>query len=170
MLLPLDSADRIVVSACLLGERCRYDGAVKPSLATQRLVEACEQAGVTVVSVCPEILGGLPFPRPGAGLHGGDGHMVLAGQARVLTVDARVDCTKAFCEGARQAFRLAGAPRLAILKARSPSCGFGRTLIDGSVQAGDGVLAAMLRQAEVPCLTDEDVSASRSEIGIRRDS
>lgn len=133
----------VIVSACLLGVRCRYDGGsnLRPEVAgamrTRRLIP-----------VCPEILGGLPIPRCPAEIAGGDGAGVLEGRARVVTRDGQ-DLTGAFLRGADEVLhlaRLAGAAE-AWLKARSPSCGV-RCIHDGTfsggMRAGPGVTAALL--------------------------
>ena len=145
----------ILISACLIGNRCRYDGEGfdrYPELA--RLVEAGK-----AVPVCPEQLGGLPTPRPPAEIQGGDGQDVLEGQARITRQDGH-DVTEAFLAGARETLEIArrcGATS-AILKARSPSCG-GKQVYDGSfsgaLKPGKGLTAAML-EAEGLALYDED--------------
>ena len=147
---------RIVVSACLLGRACRYDGASKPKPdALTRFGEGVEWA-----PVCPEELGGLGTPRPGADLRGGDGAAVWRGEAQVLREADNVDVTAEFRAGAERAWALAGSPDAALLKARSPSCGVGQTHIDGQVQRGDGVFAALLRAKGVPLIDDEAVLIS----------
>lgn len=145
---------RTLVSACLLGRACRYDGASKPSPAVARWLQA---RGGEVVAVCPEELGGLPTPRPAAWLSGGDGAAVLAGAARVVRGQDGADLTEAFRSGARRALAAAPDASAAVLKARSPSCGGGQTWIDGRVCEGDGVFAALLRGRGVDVRTDEDL-------------
>ncbi len=139
-------AKKLIVSACLAGIPCRYDGKAQRNEAVAALVEA----GLAV-PVCPECLGGLPTPRVPAELVGGSGEDVLDGKARVIASDGetRLDVTDAFIKGANaalEAAREAGADE-AILKANSPSCGFG-TIYDGSFSgakaAGSGVAAALL--------------------------
>lgn len=152
----------ILISACLIGNHCRYDGGGfdrYPDLA--RLVEEGK-----AVPVCPEQLGGLPTPRPPAELQGGDGKDVLAGKARITREDGQ-DVTEAFLAGARETVEIArryGATS-AILKARSPSCG-GKQVYDGSfsgaLKPGQGLTAAML-EAEGLALYDEDDRAPFSE-------
>ena len=107
----------ILVSACLLGCACRYDGASKPHPAILRL--ARERA---VIPVCPEQLGGLPTPRPPAEIQG----------ERVINREGR-DVTAQYRAGAEATLRLAIAEgcTLALLKEKSPSCGSGR-VYDGS--------------------------------------
>ncbi len=145
--------ERWLVSACLLGERCRYDGGSRPAEAARRLLDRL--GAEHVVAACPEELGGLGTPRPPAQLRGGDGAAVLAGAARVVRDDG-TDVTAAFVEGARRALARAPDAGAALLKARSPSCGVGRTWVDGEVRDGDGVFAALLRRRGLSLHTDED--------------
>lgn len=145
-----------LVSACLLGVACRYDGGSKPSLSVAALVEGWRARGDACVTVCPEELGGLGTPRPAAELRGGDGHAVLAGQATVVRCGDGADLTDAFVAGAKRSAELGQGAVAAILKARSPSCGCGQTSISGEFRPGDGVFAALLRQRGVQVRTDED--------------
>ncbi len=144
----------VLVSACLLGRRCRYDGGHRPLPGLERLLA---DRGLEVVPVCPEELGGLGTPRPPAHLVGGDGAAVLEGRARVQVVQTGADVTGPFLQGARLAAQAAPRASLAVLKARSPSCGAGATWIDGAVRRGDGVFAALLRARGCRLLTDEEV-------------
>ncbi len=149
-----------IVSACLVGERCRYDGERANEGARARLGLL---DGDAVVPVCPEVAGGLPTPRTPAHLVGGDGHDVLSGRARVID-DAGRDVTDAYTRGAQVALdaaRAHGATH-ACLKARSPSCGVGRIYREQGLGDGDGVAAAALKRAGLTVLTDEDLGASVS--------
>ncbi len=118
----------LMVSACLLGIRCRYDGASKPD---RSLLEQLKFGYVnTVLPVCPEQLGGLPTPRPPAAIYGGDGFDVIEERAKVLLTleagrKAGRDVTSHFLKGAEECLRLARMFKVTqcILKARSPSCG-----------------------------------------------
>lgn len=146
---------KLAVSACLLGQPCRYDGKSKAHGPTCALAKERD-----VLPLCPECLGGLPTPRLPSEIVGGDGADVLAGKARVLAKDGR-DVTEAFLQGAYKALALcqqAGVQK-AILKARSPSCGVG-AIYDGSFsgrqRAGAGVCAALLRQKGIALCTEED--------------
>ena len=107
----------ILVSACLLGVPCRYDGLSKPNEKVLALSKTH-----TLVPVCPEQLGGRPTPRNPVELKNG----------RVQEQDG-TDHTQAFLQGARQTVRIATIAQAdcAILKAKSPSCGFG-AIYDGS--------------------------------------
>ena len=102
---------KIPVSACLLGIPCRYDGAGKADPAIEKL----RQGGHTLIPVCPEILGGLPTPRPPA---------ERLPDGRVVTREGK-DVTAEYRSGAEQALALARKQGcvLAVLKERSPSCG-----------------------------------------------
>ncbi|MDH1264600.1 DUF523 domain-containing protein [Pseudomonas sp. GD03944] len=140
---------KILVSRCLLGHHVRYDGGAHgPFGVLQRW-----QAEGRIVPLCPEVAGGLPTPRPPAEIPGGQGAAVLDGVVQVVTVDGE-DVTAAFVEGAEQALALVQRHgiRLALLKARSPSCGnlenYDGTFTGRKV-AGEGVTAALLRRAGV---------------------
>jgi uncharacterized protein YbbK (DUF523 family) len=146
----------VLVSACLAGCECRFDGS---SNLVGTVADLAEEGGA--VLVCPEEDGGLPTPRPPAEIVGGDGHDVLAGRAKVVT-RAGVDVTDRYVAGARAALRWAqetGA-RKAILKSRSPSCGAG-ALYDGTftrtLRTGDGVTAALLRENGIEVVTEADL-------------
>jgi uncharacterized protein YbbK (DUF523 family) len=137
----------IIVSACLCGQRCRYDGHAKLN---QPLVTRLGRQ--QILPLCPEQLGGLPTPRPACRLVGGDGADVLAGRARVVD-SFGIDRTAAFLIGARLTLERALTVRVdrCCLKAKSPSCGSGRLLQarkDGSLPGGYrpvlGVAAALL--------------------------
>ncbi|MFE0099788.1 DUF523 domain-containing protein [Streptomyces sp. NPDC059009] len=140
--------DSVLVSACLRGVPCRFDGRDKVS---PGLAEAVTDRAV--VSFCPEAAGGLPTPRRPAELVGGDGHDVLDGRARVVD-DTGCDVTAEFVAGAERALAAArnGGCGEALLMPRSPSCGRG-AVYDGSfggvLVAGDGVTAALLERSGI---------------------
>ncbi len=138
----------ILVSACLAGECCRYDGMAKSCPAIEALVKTGQ-----AVPFCPEVKGGLTIPRPPAEIQGGTGADVLAGQARVINVNGQ-DVTEAYVRGAKLGVKLAkqlGVHR-AILKEKSPACGT-QLIYDGSfehrLRPGQGVWAAALAAAGV---------------------
>lgn len=142
----MSSGGPVLVSACLAGEACRYDGGSVAHPEVQRLVGLGR-----AVPVCPELLGGLSSPREPVELSGG----------RALCPSGR-DVTAEFRNGARKCLELAqemGCTR-AILKARSPSCGSGR-IYDGTFSKrlipGDGVLAALLKEHGIAVESDEDL-------------
>ena len=156
-----DGAVTALFSACLLGKNCRYDGRARAHAASERIWNDLEVRGVRCVAVCPEELGGLGTPRPAAHLISGGGHSVLDGLARVVTVERKKDITAQFISGAEHALEI-GSPNisLAVLKARSPSCGIDETRINGILQKGDGVFAAMLRRKGVPVFSEESTELS----------
>lgn len=146
-----ESQERVLVSACLLGVACRFDGASKTQSSALELLKR-----YVCVPVCPEQLGGLATPRPKSHLIGGDGRAVLAGQAKVVADDG-CDVTGAFVRGADESVRLAklfGARR-AFFKQRSPSCGFGVVEVDGSRTEGVGVTCAALEAAGIEIVAIE---------------
>lgn len=124
-----------MVSACLAGFACRYDGQTKED---ERIVQLVNEG--RAIAVCPEQLGGLTTPRPPAEIRQEDG--------AVLTAEGS-DVTEAFARGARETLRICrlyGLER-AILKARSPSCGRGVVYdgtFTGTLTHGDGVTGALL--------------------------
>ena len=133
-----------IVSACLCGINCRYDGGSSEDPEITAMVERGE-----AIPVCPECLGGLPIPRTPSELTGNGGE-VLCGRAKVMARDGQ-DFTEAFMKGAEATLMIArkhGAEE-EILKARSPSCGLGQ-IYDGSftgtLREGDGVTAALLKR------------------------
>lgn len=150
-----------IVSACLVGERCRYDGDTANEGARARLSVLADEA---LVPVCPEVAGGLSTPRTPAHLVGGDGADVLDGKARVIDDEGR-DVSEAFLRGASIALKAARAHGAthACLKARSPSCGVGRIYREHGLEEGDGVAAAALKRAGLTVLSDESVLDNAGE-------
>ncbi len=150
----------VLVSACLLGRSCRYDGETARA-ECQDNVRPLLAADVEVIAFCPEEHGGLGTPRPPARMVGGDGHDVLDGRAAVVTDGGR-DVTAGFVRGAQGALSCAetcGATA-AVLKARSPSCGLGQTHTDQGLVAGDGVTAALLTRRGLLVINDEAFAAA----------
>ena len=136
---------KMIISACLLGVPCRYDGGHSRNEAAMNRQETYQ-----LIPVCPEESGGLPTPRPPAEIVGGDGDAVLDGTAKVMTADG-TDVTTAYLRGAHHALEVAqshGATHV-ILKARSPSCGCGLIYdgtFSGTLTSGDGVTTALLKR------------------------
>ena len=143
---------KILVSACLLGVRCRYDGKSKPHPAVERLMEQH-----TLIPVCGEIFGGMPTPRVSAERQG----------ERVVTADGR-DVTAAYRRGAEEVLRLAEryGCKAAILKERSPSCGSGRIYdgtFTGTLTDGWGVTAELLRDHGICVIGESEAETWREE-------
>jgi uncharacterized protein YbbK (DUF523 family) len=143
----------ILVSACLAGINCKYNGKNNLNKKIRKLVKEGK-----AIPVCPEQLGGLPTPREPANLTD-NGFDVLSGKAKVLTKSGK-DVTLNFVKGAREVLELAKLLRVekAILKARSPSCGCGKTWISGKVISGDGVCAALLKRNGIKVYSEENFS------------
>ena len=125
--------ENILVSACLLGVACRYDGKRKPDEAVIALKEK-----YNLIPVCPEIMGGLPTPRLPSEIRG-----------ETVIMENGEDVTDKYSKGAEETLRLArlfGCGK-AVLKEKSPSCGSGR-IYDGTfsktLTEGNGVTAGML--------------------------
>lgn len=123
----------LLVSACLLGIPCRYDGKSVPRVAISELSEH-----FNLIPICPEIYGGLPTPRTPSERVGD----------RVVMRDGS-DVTANFLRGAEAAYLLASETNttLALLKEKSPSCGKGRIYdgsFSGSLTDGDGYTAEYL--------------------------
>lgn len=150
--------ESILVSACLMGQAVRYDGSDKKS--HHRIVQRWMSEG-RIVSVCPEVAGGLPIPRPAAEIVGGAGWSVLAGAAKVMDAAAH-DVSSAFVQGAQQALAIATKKgiRIAVLKEGSPSCGSSFIYdgtFSGSKLADMGVTAALLQQAGLHVFSENEL-------------
>ena len=145
---------KVVVSACLVGVKCRYNGL---DCGDRRLISKFAER--EFIPICPEQIGGLPTPRPPVEIIGGAGEEVLDGSARVVTAGGE-DRTEMFIQGAYRALKIArehGATQ-AVFKSKSPSCGCGQ-IYDGSFTGrltdGDGVTAALLRRHGLEVVTEE---------------
>lgn len=136
----------ILISACLIGVNCRYDGSSQKVKDLELLLQK-----YNLIPVCPEQLGGLPTPRQAAEILNG----------RVITKKGD-DVTKAFEQGAQEVLALAQLYHctIAILKERSPSCG-NKERYDGSflgvLESGDGLTAALLKQHNITVLGERDI-------------
>ncbi len=145
----------LLISACLAGVNCKYNGGSNEVDKIRKIAQE-EKA----ILICPEQLGGLPTPRLPCEIVGGDGKKVLQGEAKVLDQNGR-DQTPFFIKGAQETLKIAKlcGVQIAILKARSPSCGSGM-IYDGSFQGrkkrGDGVTAALLKENGIDVFTEEE--------------
>ena len=136
---------KLLVSTCLLGVCCRYDGASKP-----HPLAAALAGRHTLVPVCPEQLGGLPTPRPPAERRGG----------KVVTQNG--DVTEQYRRGAEETLKLCKlfGCEAAVLKERSPSCGHGQVCdgtFSGTLTAGDGVTASLLEAHGIPVYGESQI-------------
>ncbi len=137
----------VLVSACLLGQNCRYDGG---HCNRPELLDELEKQGSDPLAFCPEEAGGLPTPRDPASIHAPSAADVLEGTGQVIS-DANDDCTGAFREGADQALQTCVTHRIqrAYLKEGSPSCGVRQTHVRGRRVDGAGVTATRLIQVGI---------------------
>lgn len=149
----------IIVSACLLGENCKYSGGNNKSENVIKYLEDKEY-----ILVCPEQLGGLSTPRNPSEIitYGNkDGNDVLSGCTKVLS-NKGIDVTKNFIQGAEETLKIAKEhnAKTAILKAGSPSCGYKKiydgTFLDNKIQ-GMGVTAAILNKENIALLDEDDI-------------
>lgn len=137
---------RLLVSACLLGVMCRYDGQSRPDQNVLALLK-----NHVLVPVCPEQLGGLSTPRCPCEIQGD----------RVMSRDGD-DRTAEYEKGALEALRLCRlfSCEAAVLKAKSPSCGLGCVYdgtFTGTLRPGDGVTANLLQKSGIPVYTEKNL-------------
>ena len=140
----------VIVSACLLGEACKWSGG---SNRDERVIALCE--GRPVIAVCPEVAGGLPVPRLPGEIRGG-----IVFNREGESVD------RAFREGAAASWARCEGREIAcaVLKARSPSCGSGQIYdgtFSGTLTAGDGIFAALVKEHGIPVFTEEETEQAR---------
>lgn len=161
----MKAASKILVSACLIGQKVRYDGAAN-SNAHPVLLKWLEED--RVVPFCPECAGGLPVPRPPAEIVGGEGRDVVLGVAEVRTRET--DVTDYFLKGAQSALAKCQelGIKVALLKARSPSCGSSQ-IYDGSfsrtLKEGEGVTTALLRHHGIEVFSEEEFELADQALG-----
>ncbi|MBE9546582.1 MAG: DUF523 domain-containing protein [Proteobacteria bacterium] len=147
----------ILVSACLLGVKCRYDGESRPD---ERLLEMASE--VVFIPLCPEQLGGLSTPRIPARIVGGNGEDVLNNLAKVIDSSDR-DVTGQFINGAKEATRIAKLMRasVAIMKEKSPSCGVRFIRKNDSTVEGMGVTSALLMREGIQVISSDEINCYR---------
>lgn len=139
----------ILISACLLGVACRYDGCSKPL--DREVIEALKKK-YHLIPICPEIMGGLTTPRLPS---------EISSNGKVLRCDG-TDVTENYSRGAKEALRLAGIfdCRGAIMKERSPACGSGK-IYDGTftktLTDGNGVAADLLKRNGLTVIGETEI-------------
>jgi uncharacterized protein YbbK (DUF523 family) len=140
---------RYLVSACLCGIPCRYDGTSSPNKEVLELVRKGR-----AIPVCPEVLGSLSIPRIGMDLMGGEGKDVLDGLAAVISRKGD-DLTASLLRGALASFLIAKKFRIktALMKQKSPSCGCGLIKRRGKTIKGDGVTTALLKREGIKVIS-----------------
>lgn len=146
----------ILVSACLLGRNCKYNGGNNFSSRVKELL-----ADKKIKLICPEVKGELSVPRSPAEIVKGDGFDVLAGRGRVMTENNK-DVTDFFIRGAKKSLENLKSDDIdfVVLKARSPSCGSGHIYsgqFNGQLKSGSGVAAAYFKQQGITVLSEHDI-------------
>lgn len=150
---------KVLVSACLIGERVRYNGEV---MLYDSSILAHWQSQGRVALFCPEVAAELSVPRPSAEITDGDGISVLRGSSSVMNIDGQ-DVTEYFLDGAYKALALARSKgiELAVLKDGSPSCG-STYIYDGSFSGahkpGKGVTVALLEEKDIRVFNEGEIS------------
>ena len=156
---------KILISACLLGDRVRYNGT--DLLLEHPLIQKWQSEN-RLISICPEVAGGLSVPRAPAEINKSDGKAVLGGKSKVFDNDGQ-DVTNAFIKGALQALKMALDNNCvaAILTEHSPSCG-SNMIYDGSFSgnkiAGVGVTTSLLEQNHIPVFNQEQLEDLENQL------
>lgn len=147
----------IIVSACLCGINCKYNG---ENNLNDNVVKLVKEGNA--VLICPEQLGGLPTPRKPCEIVNGTGKDVLDGTSKVISCDG-IDFTQAYIKGANEALKIAKLLncKKAILKYKSPSCGLGN-IYDGNFNknliSGNGVTAELFLRNNIEVYTEKDIN------------
>ena len=149
---------KVLISACLMEERVRYDGAKAPC--DSAILNSWKDDGL-IVPFCPEVAGNLSVPRPSAEIIKGTGSDVLENRAAVFNINGQ-DVTESFIRGAEKALRIVKEMqiKLAVLKDGSPSCG--KTSIydgsfSGSKRPGKGVTTALLEKNGISVFSENEI-------------
>ncbi len=145
---------KILISACLLGKNCRYNGG-------HSQLPELEEIDVEWISVCPEELGGLDTPRPSAEMQE-NAETILNGKGKIITNKGK-NVTSEFIQGAEKSLQLGlGAEvKIAVLKSKSPSCGIGK-IYDGSftksLKIGNGIFAHLCHENDIACISSDNIN------------
>ncbi|MEG2353817.1 MAG: DUF523 domain-containing protein [Clostridium sp.] len=145
----------ILISACLCGVNCKYNGKSNYNKAIEDLVKLRK-----AIILCPEQLGGLTTPRRCCEIKDGSGEDVLHGRGKVIN-NLGEDITENFTRGAEEALRIAKLYNVeyAILKKKSPSCGYGEIYngnFTGEVISGNGVTAELLSENNIKVFNEDN--------------
>lgn len=144
-----------IISRCLLGEACRYDGKNNQN---EKVLEIA--AGKNYIGVCPECRGGLPTPRPPSEIVNDGSGRVVSCEGKDVTAEFELGAKLCYSEALQRAEELGEEIEGAILKAKSPSCGsgyiydgnFSRTLIPG-----DGCFAGLLKEKNIRVISEKEL-------------
>ena len=145
---------KVLISSCLLGKKCRYNGG-------HSLLEELNGLDVDWIPVCPEESGGLGTPRPLAEMQG-NAEGILNGKGKVVTNKGK-NVTHEFIRGAEKSLQLGleVGVKTAILKSKSPSCGIGK-IYDGSftktLKTGNGIFAYLCQENDINCISSDNIN------------
>ena len=153
----------ILVSSCLIGKKCSYDGEARTS---DEVVKLCDRYSAT--DVCPEIESGLGSPRERHEIKGGSGEDVLSRKARVIS-SKNEDRTEDFLRGAEATLKKAqeNGVSIAIMKSKSPSCGKYKVYngeFNGTLCDGPGVATALLMRSRIKVFTEKEIEKVKKEL------
>ena len=143
-----------MISACLLGKNCRYNGG-------HSKLSELEEVDVEWIPVCPEESGGLGTPRPSAEMQE-NAETILNGKGKIITNKGK-NVTAEFIQGAEKSLQLGleAEVKIAVLKSKSPSCGNGK-IYDGSftktLKTGDGIFAYLCHKNEITCISSDNIN------------
>ena len=145
---------KVLISACLLGKNCRYNGG------HSKLTEL-EEIDVEWIPVCPEESGGLGTPRPSAEMQE-NAETILNGKGKIITNKGK-NVTSEFIQGAKKSLQLGlvAEVKIAVLKSKSPSCGIGK-IYDGSftksLKIGNGIFAHLCHENDIACISSDNIN------------
>jgi len=154
--------NKILISACLLGENVRYNGG--NSQLDSNILQQWQQEG-RILSTCPEMAGGLPVPRMPSEIDNGDAKAVLLGKSTIRRKDGG-DVTDAYVNGAERTLALCIQHHIsiAILKEGSPSCGVS-CVNDGSFSGhkieGQGLTAHLLTRHGISVFSESQINQAK---------
>ncbi len=145
---------KVLISACLLGKNCRYNGGHSKST-------ELEEIDVEWIPVCPEESGGLGTPRPSAEMQE-NAETILNGKGKIITNKGK-NVTSEFIQGAEKSLQLGleAEVKFAVLKSKSPSCGIGK-IYDGSftksLKIGNGIFAHLCHKNDIACISSDSIN------------
>ena len=145
---------KVLISACLLGKNCRYNGG-------HSQLNELNKLDVEWIPVCPEESGGLGTPRPSAEMQE-NAETILNGKGKIITNKGK-NVTSEFIQGAEKSLQLGlGAEvKIAVLKSKSPSCGIGK-IYDGSftksLKIGNGIFAHLCHENDIACISSDNIN------------
>ncbi len=147
--------ESIIISACLLGQECRYNGG-------HCKISKLDDLDLNFIPVCPEEAGKLGTPRPAAELTS-SAKAILGGQGKILTKN-KIELTSQFLDGSKkELLKLKFSKvKIAVLKSRSPSCGYGQIYdgtFTGNLRKGNGIFSQMCEDEGVEVISSDDIDS-----------